>query len=414
MLERQVANQSDSSPVKKTSDTANSKKTPESESASKLNPDAASVEGEGDGKKEIKKTDDIARNSTEATPSATAELLALVANVRQPVEKPVEKLDDTLSGKDKLSKVDDEAKLLALVANVRQPVEKPVEKLDDTLSGKDKLSKVDDEAKLLALVANVRQPVEKLDGTLPGKDALPKVDVGLDPVIGKGKHSNPATDRTFLENTKKQDLLNDDAGKPAPGLIQGLNIKGEAQLLTDAAALQKNDSKSTTIAANMVASQAIVQEGGAAAKNPVSDKLTPYVGSSAWNQALGQKITLMVSATQQTATLSLNPPDLGPLQVILNISKDSADATFIAAQPEVRQALEAALPRLREMMSEAGIALGQANVSSNMPNQDNAQNGSGSRMNAQTTGNSSHSEDMSPVAMDTNRTTQLGLIDAFA
>ncbi|NMM36035.1 MAG: hypothetical protein HHJ09_00780 [Glaciimonas sp.] len=339
MLERRVANQSDSSPVKKASDTASSKKTPESESASKPSHGAAPAESEGEGKKEIKKADDIAGNSTEATPSATAELMALVANVRQ--------------------------------------------------------------------------PVEKLDGALPGKDALPKVDVGLDAVIGKGKHSNSATDRTFLENMKEQDLINDDAGKPGPGLIQGMNIKGEAQLLTDAAALQKNDSKSTTIAANMVASQTIMQEIGAAAKNPVSDKLTPYVGSSAWNQALGQKITLMVSTTQQTATLSLNPPDLGPLQVILNISKDSADATFIAAQPEVRQALEAALPRLREMMSEAGVALGQANVSSNMPNQGNSQNGSDSRMGAQTTRDSSHSEDISPVSMSANRTTQIGLIDAF-
>jgi flagellar hook-length control protein FliK len=93
-----------------------------------------------------------------------------------------------------------------------------------------------------------------------------------------------------------------------------------------------------------------------------TEKLSPHVGTPAWDQALGQKIVWMVGGAQQTASLSLNPPDLGPLQVVLNVSNDQANATFISAQPEVRQAIEAALPKLREMMGEAGIQLGQTNV----------------------------------------------------
>ncbi len=64
---------------------------------------------------------------------------------------------------------------------------------------------------------------------------------------------------------------------------------------------------------------------------------------------------------------------LGPLQVVLNVSNDQASASFTAAQPEVRQALEAALPRLREMMSDAGVTLGSATVGTNMPDQRQAQ-----------------------------------------
>ena len=48
---------------------------------------------------------------------------------------------------------------------------------------------------------------------------------------------------------------------------------------------------------------------------------------------------------------------------------DQASAHFFAAQPEVRQALEAALPRLREMMQDAGVQLGQANVSADTARQ---------------------------------------------
>lgn len=107
----------------------------------------------------------------------------------------------------------------------------------------------------------------------------------------------------------------------------------------------------------------------AALHEAAAPKLAPQVGTTAWNQALGEKIVWMAGAAQQTATLTLNPPNMGPLQVVINLSNDQATASFFSAQPEVRQALEAAFPRLREMMNEAGIELGQATVSSETPQQ---------------------------------------------
>lgn len=93
------------------------------------------------------------------------------------------------------------------------------------------------------------------------------------------------------------------------------------------------------------------------------DRLTPAVGTPAWDQALGQKIVWMVRGGEQSATLTMNPPDLGPMQVVLSVANNQATVDFMSAQPEVRQALESALPRLREMMGESGVQLGQANVS---------------------------------------------------
>ena len=93
------------------------------------------------------------------------------------------------------------------------------------------------------------------------------------------------------------------------------------------------------------------------------DRLTPAVGTPAWDQALGQKIVWMVKGGEQSATLTMNPPDLGPMQVVLSVTNNQATVDFMSAQPEVRQALENALPRLREMMGESGVQLGQANVS---------------------------------------------------
>jgi flagellar hook-length control protein FliK len=114
----------------------------------------------------------------------------------------------------------------------------------------------------------------------------------------------------------------------------------------------------------------VLQQAAAAVAVP-ADKLTGRVGTPAWDQQLGQKVVWMAAGGDQSATLTLNPPDLGPVQVVLTVTNDQADAAFMSAQPEVRQALEAAMPRLREMMSEAGIAFGSATVSAGTPEQHN-------------------------------------------
>lgn len=102
--------------------------------------------------------------------------------------------------------------------------------------------------------------------------------------------------------------------------------------------------------------------------NPAApgDRITARVGSQAWDNQVSQRIVYMVGK-EQAATLTLNPPDLGPVQIVLNVSNDQASVAFSSEQLEVRQALENALPRLREMMSESGIALGNATVDAGAP-----------------------------------------------
>lgn len=144
-------------------------------------------------------------------------------------------------------------------------------------------------------------------------------------------------------------------------------------------------------------------------------RLSPSVGSTAWGQALGERIVWMAAGSQQTASLTLNPPHLGPLQVVLNVSNDQASASFFSAQPEVRQALEAALPRLREMMNDAGIELGQATVSADTPRQhDNAERQAQALPSRFIGDRDSAGNESLPPAHSTPVHSGRGLIDTFA
>lgn len=86
------------------------------------------------------------------------------------------------------------------------------------------------------------------------------------------------------------------------------------------------------------------------------------VGAPGWGQELGNRITWMASRMESRADLILTPPQMGRIEVSLTVSGDQASAIFTSANPVVREALETAMPRLREMLADAGIQLGQAQV----------------------------------------------------
>jgi flagellar hook-length control protein FliK len=107
-------------------------------------------------------------------------------------------------------------------------------------------------------------------------------------------------------------------------------------------------------------------------------KIYEAVGSDGWDRALGNKMVMMVSNQQQEVEMQLNPPHLGPLSVKLTLDQNQASVTFTTAHEPVRNAIEASMPRLNQMMAESGIQLGQTNVQSHGQDANSNQSGQGS------------------------------------
>lgn len=100
------------------------------------------------------------------------------------------------------------------------------------------------------------------------------------------------------------------------------------------------------------------------APQPASAQLHAPFGSPQWQDALGQQIIMFSRNGQQTAELRLNPQELGALHISLKIDDNQAQIHLASASSQVRSALEAALPHLRNAMAESGINLGQSSVGS--------------------------------------------------
>ncbi len=80
----------------------------------------------------------------------------------------------------------------------------------------------------------------------------------------------------------------------------------------------------------------------------------------------------MVAGEESSVQLSLNPPDLGPLQIVLSVNDHQIDASFVSEHLDVREAIEAASPKLKEMMENAGISLSGFSVSAQAQSSGNA------------------------------------------
>lgn len=140
-----------------------------------------------------------------------------------------------------------------------------------------------------------------------------------------------------------------------------------AQLAASAAEFSAQTAPSETAANLAIPTQNGTAPIAASPNGPAQATISTPVAHNAWGDELGQKITWLATQHAQSAELHLNPPQLGPLDVVLKISGDQATMLFSSQHAAVRDAVEQALPRLREMLADNGIMLGNATVSDQTP-----------------------------------------------
>lgn len=117
-------------------------------------------------------------------------------------------------------------------------------------------------------------------------------------------------------------------------------------------------------------------QASTAAVNLESLTLQHPVSQKGWDQAMGSRVVWMARQNIPQVQLQLNPRELGPIEIKLSLSQDQATVNFSAHHPATREALEAAMPRLREMLGEQGFNLAHSDVSEH-PLRQNADNGGG-------------------------------------
>lgn len=102
----------------------------------------------------------------------------------------------------------------------------------------------------------------------------------------------------------------------------------------------------------------------AAEKLPLRETIELPVSHKNWGEALAEKTALLVGQRGNFARLNLVPHNLGPLEVRVQLQGETSSLEFIAVNPATKDAIESAIPRLREMFESGGLTLGDVNVNS--------------------------------------------------
>ncbi len=174
-------------------------------------------------------------------------------------------------------------------------------------------------------------PAEMVDDELAGVRLLPQVESA--PVLNNGSQlSNMLRDAMLLK-------------QPANG--------GES----------KTGESFTSAMGNLTALSAEAK-GGSETKPLMQAAInTPFSQQASWGEEMGNRVKWMVNSQVQAAELKMNPAHLGPVEVKISVQNDQTTINFSVQNGAVREALETAMPRLREMLGDNGVNLVDVDVS---------------------------------------------------
>ncbi|MFT4854439.1 MAG: flagellar hook-length control protein FliK [Candidatus Azotimanducaceae bacterium] len=175
--------------------------------------------------------------------------------------------------------------------------------------------------------------------------------------------------------------------------------------------MQSSDTRSTASSVNDASPLAPLGQSSnpIAVKSPVGLvelALPTRLGEPGWQEGLSGRVSMMVNQRIGVATIRMNPPELGPIEVKVNLNNDQASVQFVSQAVQVRDALEQSIPRLREMLEESGFTLVDSQVSDQPQQQQQQQQ--------KARGQGDAAAVSSELAAQTSEQLAVGLIDYYA
>ncbi|PTY36757.1 hypothetical protein BGP77_05570 [Saccharospirillum sp. MSK14-1] len=133
----------------------------------------------------------------------------------------------------------------------------------------------------------------------------------------------------------------------------------------------------------------------------------PLVSADVSRQ-LSERIQMMAQGDIKHATIRLDPPDLGALDIKVTVQNDQTQVQITSPNPQVREALESQSVRLREILEQQGLNLANLDVRDQPSSNSNTDSGEG---NGRGGGDADDVDSEAPVAANTSR--PMGLVDHF-
>jgi len=125
---------------------------------------------------------------------------------------------------------------------------------------------------------------------------------------------------------------------------------------------------------------------------------------------LNERVTFLLSQHNPQADIRLDPPELGSMIIRVRTDAEQAQINFSVQNQQAKELLEESMPKLREMLAEQGIDLGESNIEQ----QQQGQQEQASTNDNQNSGPSSGIESDAEIATVKVAGNKLGGVDFYA
>ena len=226
----------------------------------------------------------------------------------------------------------------------------------------------------IAVPTDVNELVKQAEDDLGLSGLLGDVDKPASPLMKDSKVQNAA-----VEVAAKPDELGVDfdrsfssmlgneqnSGKPQQDK-SALDLKSKSGLPEIDVLSESSDVKTSAagIAGDIAKMAAVVRNESTTTSIPTNQpSMQKHLSDPGWHQELGEKLIWMNKQATPSVELRLNPEHLGPVLVKIDVSHDQATVAFTTQHQVVKDAIEAAIPKLKEMLQGQQLNLADVNVS---------------------------------------------------
>jgi hypothetical protein len=200
---------------------------------------------------------------------------------------------------------------------------------------------------------------------LPPGESLPPDTLANEMAVA----SSPPPDAARRDGGRAASAASPAGDNAAPGAVPAPAASAFSAVLDDMtvnAAPQQGEMAATPSEASLsVAAQSVVMNPPAAApQRPAPPPVATPLGHPGWDAEMSERIVWMTSKSMSSAEIHLNPPNLGPVEVRISLNQDQqASIQFVSPHAAVREALEAAMPKLRDLFGAQQLSLADVSVS---------------------------------------------------
>ncbi|OBU18774.1 hypothetical protein AYY19_02605 [Photobacterium aquimaris] len=189
-----------------------------------------------------------------------------------------------------------------------------------------------------------------------------KADVGIDDGVNNLPLSTVAASVTATVTTPTSDIL-----QSMENVEVGDLLASKSRLSQPTTMNSNSESLAQQLAGLTTPSATALKPEPALAMTPAQSPL--LLTREQAGEQVHERINMMMAKNLKQVDIRLDPPELGKIQIKLNITQDQASVQFTVNNSQTRDMVEQAMPRLREMLQQQGLQLAQSSVQQETPQQ---------------------------------------------